>query len=204
MKKSRAWAGMTGVLLFGLSTLAATAAGPPAVILSSAADASNAGMVRLELAPLLAGDAEGSLRLQAVVRGPLAGEGADDLYAFNAVLVVAGADPGFVKGSLRKGDFFDGHEGGWMVTAAAAPGEANRVTIGGSRIGAVPGVAAAAGDRVLFSFALQARGSGPITLAWQDATFIDTRVRPVDVARFADATLQWPEGEGASPSEDHQ
>ena len=48
VKQSRAWAGMTGVLLFGLSALAATAAGPPSAILSVAADASSPGVVRLE------------------------------------------------------------------------------------------------------------------------------------------------------------
>ena len=166
------------------------------------AGAGEPGTARLELTTALESDPVGSLRLQVVVEGPLVGEGADDLYAFNAVLVLPAGPISFVAGSIRKGELLGKDGGNWMVTAGAPAGPGKSVTMGGSRIGAVPGVALAAGPSILCSFALQPAGPGPFALEWEDGSFIDSSLRPVDGARFMGASLQPGDGaEASSPEE---
>jgi hypothetical protein len=174
-----------------------------AYLTHSAQDAGG-GTVRLELVPALASDPAGSLRLRAVLQGPLSGEGATDLYAFNAVLRLPGELVAFVHGSVRKGDLLGQDERDWMVTAAVSPGNKNVLTVGGSRIGAVPGVAVPAGDWELFSLAFKVKGPGAAPFVWEEATFIDSRIRAVDAARFLGATLHLDPGEDTPLSEDHQ
>jgi hypothetical protein len=171
--------------------------------LSLPTGASEPGTARLELTTALQSDPEGSLRLQVVLEGPLEGEGADDLYAFNAVLVLPSGPISFVGGSMRKGDLLGTDGGNWMVTAGAPPGPGKSVTMGGSRIGAVPGVAVPSGSTVLCSFALLPDGPGPFTLEWEDAAFIDSHLKRVDAARFMGGSLQPGEGVQTPSSEDH-
>jgi hypothetical protein len=160
------------------------------------------GMVRLRLAELLDTDPEGSVRLEMVVQGPLSGEGAEDLYAFNAILVLPSDTISFVPGSIRKGDVLGVDGGNWMVTAAAPEGSGQSVTMGGSRIGAVPGVAASEGSSVLCSFALLPAGPGPFQLAWENAAFIDSKIRRVEAARFVGASLKTQEeGQTLAPED---
>jgi hypothetical protein len=182
----------------------AGAAGAGEARLSLPAGAEEPGTVRLELAPALETDPPGSVRLQMVVEGPLAGEGAEDLYAFNAVLILGSSPISFVGGSVRRGELLGTDGGNWMVTAGAAPGLGQAVTIGGSRIGAVPGVPAPAGSTVLCSFALKADGPGPFALEWEDAAFIDSHIRRLDAARFMGASLQPQGGAETSSPEDPQ
>jgi hypothetical protein len=171
--------------------------------LTQPAGAGEPGTARLELATALEGDPEGSVRLQVVVEGPLAGEGADDLYAFNAVLVLPPGPISFVAGSMRKGELLGNDGGNWMVTAGAPAGPVKSVTMGGSRIGAVPGVAISAGPSILCSFALQPAGPGPFALEWETGSFIDSNLQPVDGARFMGASLQPGEEAQQSSPEDH-
>lgn len=172
--------------------------------LTHSAQDTGGGTVRLELVPSLASDPAGSLRLRAVLQGPLSGEGATDLYAFNAVLRLPGELVRYVPGSARKGDLLGQDGRDWMVTAAVSPGHEDVLTVGGSRLGAVPGVAVPAGSWELFSLAFKVKGPGAAPFTWEEATFIDARIRSVDVARFVGATLHLDAGEDTPLSEDHQ
>lgn len=174
-----------------------------AATLTHSAQDDGPGSVRLELVPTLASDPAGSLRLRAVLRGPLTGEGAADVYAFSAVLHLPGKLVKFVNGSVRKGDLLGQDDRDWMVTAAVSPEHPDVLTIGGSRLGAVPGVAVPAGSWELFSLAFKVKEPGAAPFVWEDATFIDSRIRPVDAARFMDATLHLDGEEGTPLSEDH-
>jgi len=188
--------------LLALLTAGAVAAADGAR-LDLPAGAQDPGMVRLELAPALETDPPGSVRLQMVLQGPLAGEHAGDLYAFNAVLELPGPELTFVSGSVRKGELLGRDGGNWLVTAAAQPGPGGEITFGGSRIGAVPGIAAPDGPSALCSFALKVSGAGPFALEWEDAAFIDSHIRRLDVARFAGAILQPQAAAPTAQPEDH-
>ncbi len=178
--------------------------GPGDAYLTHSSQETGEGTVRLELVPALDSDPAGSLRLRAVLHGPLSGEGTEDLYAFNAVLRLPGELVTFVRGSVRKGDLLGQDQRAWMVTAAASPGQENVLTVGGSRIGAVPGVAVPAGDWELFSLAFKVKGPGAAPFVWEEATFIDSGIRPVDAAHFMGATLHLDGGEDTPLSEDQQ
>lgn len=192
------FAAMQAVFILGMPAVPAQDAH-----LTHSAQDTGAGTVRLELVPALASDPAGSLRLRAVLEGPLTAAGATDLYAFNAVLRLPGTLVAFVPGSARKGDLLGQDERDWMVTAALSPGRKDVLTVGGSRIGAVPGVAVPAGFWELFSLAFKPKGTGAAPFIWEEATFIDSTIRPVEAARFVGATLHLDGGGDTPMSEDH-
>jgi hypothetical protein len=192
------FAAIVVVLILGGGVVPAGAAS-----LTHSAQDDGPGTVRLELVPALDSDPAGSLRLRAVLQGPLAGEGAGDVYAFSAVLHLPGKLVAFVNGSVRKGDLLGQDDRDWMVTAGVSPGHTDVLTIGGSRLGAVPGVSVPAGAWELFSLALKVKEQGAAPFVWEDATLIDSQIRPVDAARFVNATLHLDDGENTPLSEDH-
>ena len=157
------------VLLAAMSSPAASGSGPR--LLRSGEEA-GPGRVVLSLSERQPGDPEDSLRLEALVRGPLEGEDAGDLYAFNAVLAWPPGRLEYLPGSVRRGDLLGSDGRDWLITAAPAPG-----------------VAAPKGLSSLFSVAIRVQGEGPVPLTWKEAAFIDSRVRALDVARFEGATL---------------
>ncbi len=171
--------------------LVAPAAGAATLTLPDAP--AGPGMVRLELADPEAGDPPGALRLRAVLAGPLEGEGAADLFALNAVLVYPSDRLAYVPGSVRKGDLLERDGKSSLITAGGkSSAGSTRLTIGASRLGAVPGVSAPSGPSVLFTLALQVLKPGDAVLSWEEATFINSQVRPVAAARFLGATLHAP------------
>jgi hypothetical protein len=148
------------------------------------------GTVRLEVAERQTGDAADVIRLQALLTGPLAGDAAQDLYAFNAVLRFSSQRLAYVDGSVRKGDLLgrDGRDS--LITAGVTPGAETRLTVGASRLGRVAGVVAPEGRAVLFNLDLRVLMPGDTPLSWEDSSFIDSRLRRVDAARFVGGTLQ--------------
>lgn len=159
------------------------------------------GRVWLELAEKEPGDPADSVRLQAVLAGPLEGEDAQDLYAFNAVLLYSPQRLAYVAGSVRKGGLLGSDGRDFLITAGVTPGPETRLTIGASRMGRVPGVKAPRNRVVLFSVALQVLAPGETPLSWENASFIDSQVRPVEAARFVGGTLHILAADASSPAE---
>ncbi|MFQ5669172.1 MAG: hypothetical protein ACE5HD_01480 [Acidobacteriota bacterium] len=147
------------------------------------------GTVILEVDHRETGDPPDTVRIRAVLNGPLRGEGAEDLYALSAGIRFSSERLSFVPGSLRKGELLEQDGRSSLITAGTAPGPKTLLTIGASRIGAVPGIKAPSGRMVLFSLALKVRSAGDIPLSWERASFIDSKVHPVHAARFVDGTL---------------
>jgi hypothetical protein len=157
------------------------------------------GTVWLELAEKEPGDPDDAVRLQAVLAGPLEGEGAQDLYALNAVLAYSPRRLAYIAGSVRKGGLLGSDGRDFLITAGVTTGPETRLTIGASRIGRVPGVKASRDRVVLFSVALQVLAPGETPLSWENASFIDSQVRPVEAARFVGGTLHISAAEAPSP-----
>jgi hypothetical protein len=169
--------------------------------LTRAEAAEEPGMVWLEMAEKEPGDPAGTVRLQAVLAGPLEGEGAEDLYALNAVLLYSPQRLAYVAGSVRKGELLGRDGRDFLITAGVTSGPETRLTIGASRIGRVPGVKAPRDRVVLFTVALQVLAPGETPLSWENASFIDSQVRPVEAARFIGGTLHILAAEAPSPVE---
>ena len=159
------------------------------------------GMVWLEMAEKEPGDPADAVRLQAVLAGPLEGDGAQDLYALNAVLRYSPQRLAYVAGSVRKGGLLGRDGRDFLITAGVTPGPETRLTIGASRIGRVPGVKAPRDRVVLFTVALRVLAPGETPLSWENASFIDSQVRPVEAARFVGGTLHILAAEAPSPVE---
>jgi hypothetical protein len=147
------------------------------------------------------GDPADAVRLQAILAGPLAGEGTGDIYALNAVLRYPSGKLAYVAGSVRKGALLGRDGRDYLITAGVTPGAETRLTIGASRIGRVPGVKAPPERVVLFTVALRVLAPGGAALAWENASFIDSQVRPVDAARFVGGTLHILADEASAPVE---
>ena len=148
------------------------------------------GIVTLEVAPSLDGDAPDTVRLEALLHGPLPDESGSDLYALNAILTFPPTHLEFIAGSLRKGELFGQDGRDVLITGRVLPERAGALSIGSSRLGPVPGVKAPPGGTRLFSAAFRVRQGGSIAMGWNEATFIDSRVRAAPAARFVGGTLQ--------------
>lgn len=183
----------------GFVTMAMEQESPPAdpavpafhvtLTLQDSAAKSPTGRVVLEVVPLEPGDPDEAVRLQAVVVGPLPGKGGDDVFALSVGLTYSDEHLEYLPGGLHKGDLLELDGRTSLITGGVTPGDPERVTIGASRLGAVPGVTVPAGRRVLFSLAFRVLKPGDAVLAWEEARFIDSNIKPVEGARFIDATL---------------
>ena len=154
-----------------------------------------AGRVILEVAQPEPEDPPDAVRLQAVLVGPLEGPGSDDLFAFTAGLLFPSDRLEYLPATLHKGNLLERDGRSSWITGGVARDEPSRVTIGASRLGAVPGIAVPSGRAILFSAAFRILAAGEATLSWEDASFIDSSIKPVEGARFIAATLRvtWPE-----------
>ena len=168
--------------------------------------APGAGTVVLEIAEPAAQDPADSVRLQAVLQGPLDVEGEGDgagIYALSAVLSFPASRLSFVTGSLIKGELLGRDGRDTLITAGVTPGDQTQLTIGASRIGAVPGVQAPKGRSILFSLALQVLVAGDTPIVWGESALIDPSVRATGTPRFVDGTLHVEGGEVPQETEEH-
>lgn len=147
------------------------------------------GIVTLEVAPPLDGDSPDTVRLEAMLHGPLPQESGGDLYALNAIVTFPPTHLEFIAGTLRKGDLFGRDGRDVLITGRVIPERDGALSIGSSRLGPVPGVSAPPGRTRLFSAAFRVRQGGSIPIGWSEATFIDSRVRGVAAARFVGGVL---------------
>ncbi|MFQ5767251.1 MAG: hypothetical protein ACE5ID_04635 [Acidobacteriota bacterium] len=149
------------------------------------------GSVVLQMEKRKADDPPDVVRLRAVLEGPLRGDHGDDLFALNAVLTYPSDQLAFVPRSLVKGDLLGRDGRDFLLTGGVSAGSpVSRLTIGASRIGAVSGVKAPAGRWTLFSLAFKVLKPGKSEIGWDEATFIDSHVRAIHLARFIGGTLQ--------------
>ena len=203
MKSSRQRPSMVGRLLAagsiaGLVTVAVAPAqeSPTARPVSRAtltlqddATGPESGHVLLEIIPSQPGDPDETLRLQAVIVGPLQVKGSDDVFAFSMALLYPGAKLEYLPATLQKGELLERDGKSSLITGGVSPGNPTRVTIGASRLGAVPGVTVPAGRTPLFSVALRILEPGDAVLTWEEASFIDSNIKPVEGVSFVAATL---------------
>ena len=164
------------------------------------------GAVVLEVAEPAPQDPADSVRLQAVLLGPLGAEGKEDpggIYAFSAVLRYPADRLSFINGSLIKGELLGRDGRDTLIAAGVTPGAEAQLTVGASRIGAVPGVQAPKGRSVLFSLALRVLAAGDTQITWGESAFIDSSVRAMGGPRFVDGTLHIEGGEVPQETEEH-
>ena len=201
-RPSAVWRLLAAGGLAGLVALAATPGEEPSsppepsdpiprvtLTLQETGAADETGRVILEVVPSESDDPDDSVRLQAVLVGPLKGKGGNDVFAFTAGLRFPADRLEYLPETLRKGALLESDGKTSLITGGASPGEQTRVTIGASRLGTVPGVKVPAGRSVLFSAAFRIVEAGDAVLAWEEASLIDSNIKPVEGARFVAATL---------------
>ncbi|MFQ5719488.1 MAG: hypothetical protein ACE5IK_08045, partial [Acidobacteriota bacterium] len=157
--------------------------------LAEAADAKRPGRVVLEVAPAQADDPTDTVRLRAVLIGPLPGEGRREIYAFTAGLRFPAQRLEYLPAALRKGTLLEADGKTSLITGGVAPDDPERLTVGASRLGAIPGVAVSPGRHLLFSVAFRIVSPGDAPMTWEEASFIDADIKPVDGPHFVAGTL---------------